>query len=798
MSLVSRLRDRILGRSARRSMVSGPAINIDAELPYLTEQLRTYSAAGLYMRERQLDNFSGETAEMRTAYRRALLAEPAIKAALVGKIAAVQALGLNVKPYDDTPRDRVVADYVKHTLQTCKGGLPSLIDSILTPGLVDGFSVCEKVWRREQRGKWAGKIGLAKLKSKDTRFIQFELDVYRNVTAVLSFRGNAGEPYPPTDFVLFSHLSLFESPFGNSDLRSAYRAAEMIPALLKLRMIFLDKYSGPFLMAEVADPAMVESMKAALAAARAGGFVIRQPGDKIDIADMATRGTGEFLQALKDLREEIATGISGAFLHMMTGDGGSGQRGSASVQQDTVDLFIWLLKVKVDACINEQLVPDIVDVNFGRDTGLPTVSLEAPNPEAIVAELAIDEALDRMGLDLSKKDLYERTGRRPPSGPDDVHRKPPPMVPGGVGGAVLDADDEPKQGHPSQPSKGPPGKPAAFSEWKEGDHPRDEGGKFGSGGNPAPTRPPIPGGPFEGKTIVGRTVGGAAIVTMGNPANLTDTQRKYPHLAHVLNGAKVKDTVGTKVQAKAQVAALRAQGIFSTLFKDPKGGKGAKYLVCVPDDTPRPPVAKMGEWDEAKHKRADDGKFGSGPGKTSSVGGADVRTPGKPPGHEHAPSAEETAARVASTSDDLHGGDLKLKHRIALAVHAVYPKLQAAAIKVGLLVAEYQADVLDTAEDFEKIAYARYTGTRTDAHDPVAQHFGIPFTAVAAVVSRTAGYIAGQVAKRRASTHGEGPDFDSAVDATLELLAARYAALGVDWELPSREEVAQALEAKRG
>lgn len=437
MSLLGRLRDRLTGRrpSAYAGTGYGPVVDRDRELPFLHEQVRAY-ASPVPVRvggPNLLDNFSGETAEMRTGYRRALLAEPAIKAALLGKIAAVQALGLQVKPYEKTPLDQRVADWVKHSLTSGVGGLPALIERVLVPGLTDGFSVCEKVWRREHRGKWAGKVGLQRLSSKDSRYIQFELDPFRNINAVISYRGNSGQRFPPSDFVIFSYLSLFENPFGTSDLRAAYRAAEMIPNLLTLRMIFLDKYSGPFIHGKVNDPAMVDGMKAALARARQGGFVVTTPADEIEILDLATKGTGEFLDALKDLREEIATGISGAFLHMMTGDGGSGQRGDSSVQQDTVDLFIWLLAVKVAACINEQLIPDLVDDNFGADVGLPTVSLEAPNPEAIVAELQIDRELYEMEVPLDLDDLYERTGRRPPPDPTRAVKKsaaPAPGMPG--------------------------------------------------------------------------------------------------------------------------------------------------------------------------------------------------------------------------------------------------------------------------------------------------------------------------------------------------------------------------------
>jgi len=467
------------GQTRPRLAVGSGVIDLDRELPWLQEQVKAY--AGMYRVRATIfqDNFTGETVEMRTAYRHAL-AEPAIKAALLGKIGSVMALGLQVKPAANATLDHEVVDFIRHALTKCQGGLPELVWTILAGGLIDGFSVSEKVWRREIRGRFKGKISLQKLKGKDSRYIQFEIDPYRNITGVLSMRGNAGEMFPPTDFVIFKYLSLFENPFGMSDLRAAYRAAEMIPQALLLRMIFLDKYSGPFLHGKILDPALMEDMKSNLAKARSGGFIVTSPNDEIEIHDLAGRGTSEFLAAIEDLRKEIAISVSGAFLHMMTG-GGNDQRGDSRVQQDTVDLFIWLLKTLVEACINEQLVPDLVAVNYGDRVEYPTVSLEAPNPELVVAELAIDESLASLNVPLSLSELYERTGRRPPKDELDKVQAPAPAV-----GNDFFANAKPKPGNPANPAKEMgDDQLAMFAEWEESKHPRgqlENAGEFGPGG----------------------------------------------------------------------------------------------------------------------------------------------------------------------------------------------------------------------------------------------------------------------------------------------------------------------------
>lgn len=434
MSLIGRWTRRLLGQpDPPRVFDWGRGhIDWDRELPFLQEQIRSHwSAVPIRMAgPTLLDNFTCETDQMRLGYRRAL-AEPTIKAALLGKIFAVMSLKVQVKPASTSPFDKEVSEFVHHALTRCQGGLPDLVWQILSGGLLDGFSVCEKVYREEERGRFKGKKSLFKLKAKDSRYIQFEIDAFRNVVRIFNMRGNAGAGFPPSDCVLFKYLSLFESPWGMSDLRAAHRAAEMIPKLVLLRMIFLDKLTGGFLHIKVRDPALVEEMKENAAKARAGGFIITTPDDEIELKDLATRGTSEFTAAMEDLRKEVAIGISGAFLHMMTG-GGNDQRGNSEVQQDTVDLFIWALKTLVEQCINEQLVGDLVDTNYGATTDLPTVMLEAPNPEEIVNQLKIYESLHILELPLSKKALYELSGAVPPdpSDPTDALNPPSATAPG--------------------------------------------------------------------------------------------------------------------------------------------------------------------------------------------------------------------------------------------------------------------------------------------------------------------------------------------------------------------------------
>lgn len=419
MSIITRIRQVLALSQGESQYNSGYSmVYRDQELLFLNEQLRIYSSQ-VRLRGKYFDNFTGETAEMRIAARRAF-AEPAVKAALLGKVYAVMRLPLQVIARDPTdPNQQRVAEFCADLLNLSEGGVPAIIWNVLCHALIDGFSVCEPLNVRYTTGRWLGKIGLLKTKAKQINNIQFEVDNYKNVTGIFNMIGNSAVRYNPDDFIVFSHLKMFESPNGISDLRASYRATEMILYLLKLRMIFLDKFSGPFIHAKHGDIGYRSMLLEELKNSRGQGVLVTDVGADVKIVDLAMSGTSDFQAAIDDLRKEVAIGISGAFLHMLTG-GKTDERGNSEVQQSTVDLFIWALSVQVASVIQNQLLPDYIHVNFGVNAEIPIIKLDTPNPVYMLKDLEIDKLLFEMNYPLSKRDLSKRTGRPIATDPDDL------------------------------------------------------------------------------------------------------------------------------------------------------------------------------------------------------------------------------------------------------------------------------------------------------------------------------------------------------------------------------------------
>jgi uncharacterized protein DUF935 len=366
-------------------------------------------------------NPTEEDAAIRDKYP-VLLKEPTIKAAFFTKIFAVASLDLVVQPADKRdPQAKPIAEFVHHALARRGMGTRRIVESLAYGGTIHGFSVSEKVKCVEERGRWKGKVVYRELKPKDVsgNRIMLEVDDYRNVTAVIANHANAGKRVDPADVVLFTYLPLFGSPTGMSDLRAVYRAATLKEAAIKLRMIALDKYTGPYLKGTYTGDDVRSYLETALSKARADGYITLPEGANVEVIDLAVRGTSDFKAAIDDFDKEMLIGLHGAFLHVLEGQTNNGA-GDTSVHRTTSELFQWYLTGLVVDAINEQLVPELVDLNFPGTPDYPMVSLGGVNPREILDELAIDEKLHTMGLPLSKEQLYEKSQRQPPASPEDT------------------------------------------------------------------------------------------------------------------------------------------------------------------------------------------------------------------------------------------------------------------------------------------------------------------------------------------------------------------------------------------
>lgn len=398
-------RDSIGRDPGREKVKAGPGPHFPNFLPFYDDQQNL-----------------GETQAIRLAYRK-MLSDPYIKAALFGKLMGVMALDLQAHPARSRrgssrpmKRDEEIAEFVKWNLTyRLEEGIPGMVWDITSGACLDGHSVNEKVWLIEDKGEWKGKQVLRRLKAKDTGHdVVLETDQYKNVTGVRALRFNSGEVYHPKDFLIYTHLGLFENPTGMSDFRAAYRAYWMIDTVTKLRAIGAEKRALPVIAGEWPHEKYQASLEAALAKIKSQNWLAVPKDVKLQALDIAGRSEEFFKSFRDDCVEEIFLAIEGAFLHAMAGGEGK-HRGSAKSAQTRSDLFKWHLSAAVAHLINDRdrgLIPDMVDFNFAGVEDYPRITLSGIDDQELKTSLDIDKGLQEMGWHHNIEELEERYGRK--------------------------------------------------------------------------------------------------------------------------------------------------------------------------------------------------------------------------------------------------------------------------------------------------------------------------------------------------------------------------------------------------
>jgi hypothetical protein len=253
------------------------------------------------------DDYTQETAAARFAYRK-MLADPNVKAAALGKIFGVASLDLQVIPADKKePLHQEIAEHVRWALhERLTDGVPGLVWNVILHALVDGYSVCEKVWAYEERGEYAGTYALDALKPKDTmNDCALETDQFRNPVGVVGLRYNAGRVYHPVNFVIHRHQPLFDSPVGVSDFRAAFSRYWMLDTVEKLRAVFLSKRAVPVLKGTYKTWSQKPSLEQALRQAQQANWMSVPEGVLVEALNIAGAADTVYAEAIRDLKHDI-------------------------------------------------------------------------------------------------------------------------------------------------------------------------------------------------------------------------------------------------------------------------------------------------------------------------------------------------------------------------------------------------------------------------------------------------------------------------------------------------------------
>lgn len=313
---------------------------------------------------------------------RQMVADPHVKAALQQKKSALLAVSWDILPGSDSDADREIADFVRWNLTEF------LVDSFNTDlmeflyALDDGFSISEKVWSIVDEGPWKGKWAYSKFKSKDPKNYKFKLDDYGNILpdglVNEDARSGSDRDLSIDKFFLYTYQKRYENPYGQSDLRAAYRAFWIKDVAWKLRSIYMERFSGNFLKGKYKTNDLKgrdKLLEIFRSWSQETGIAIPE-GIEVEVIQMASSGTSEFDKAQVAAAKEIIIGILGASLTVDEGQK-TGARALGDVHMEVAKLFVLSLDITLTSEINKQIIRQLVDFNFMGVVCYPKFAFDA-------------------------------------------------------------------------------------------------------------------------------------------------------------------------------------------------------------------------------------------------------------------------------------------------------------------------------------------------------------------------------------------------------------------------------------
>jgi phage gp29-like protein len=331
-----------------------------------------------------------------------------VQACLQIKQMAVLSRGWEVHPASDAPADVRAANFVRFALEDMRGSILDVLSNALD-ALAKGFSVMEINYRVIDREPWRGMIGLASIKSKDPSTFVFDTDEFMNVRGLRRTTGEFGggssgvssgvsgtcsrndvevpgtssryagstATLPPEKFVVYSHNPRYESPYGTSDLRAAYKHYWSKDVLTRFMNIYLEKYGSPTAKGSyrrgTPKQAQDELLKVLGSIQHESAIVI--PDDvQVELLEAQRGGEAGYLQALEWHDKQIAKAILCQTL--MTDEGVRvGSFALAKIHMDVLKMCLLKLKRDLEETVmREQVIRRLVDYNLGQ-VGCPTFSL---------------------------------------------------------------------------------------------------------------------------------------------------------------------------------------------------------------------------------------------------------------------------------------------------------------------------------------------------------------------------------------------------------------------------------------
>lgn len=294
-----------------------------------------------------------------------------IKAAQNLKKNAVLKSGWQIIPASEDKEDIQRKEFLESTLKQMKGTIEDNLFEIMSASDY-GFSITEKVFELISKGEFQGKIGLKALKTRRPHGWDFILDEHGNIKENGLVQSTSAVPqveHNPNKFIHYIFNQEFQNPYGNSDLRSAYRAWWGKDNFIKFWMIYGQRAASPVAKGTydktILKP-LQEEIKKILNSIQSATNIMIPEGVDVDWLESSGNNQLFYQRSIEWLDQAILKALLMPNLIGMGSQGGTtGTFAQSKVQFDTFMLVIERIRRQIEETIMfEQLIKPLIDWNW--------------------------------------------------------------------------------------------------------------------------------------------------------------------------------------------------------------------------------------------------------------------------------------------------------------------------------------------------------------------------------------------------------------------------------------------------
>ncbi|NUL83366.1 MAG: DUF935 family protein [Armatimonadetes bacterium] len=285
-----------------------------------------------------------------------------VKACLNAKRYALLSVGWRIEAADKSILAQRAARFCQDALNQIEGGLRTVLWNALD-ALSKGFSVQETIFAQS-----GSALVIRTTKAKDPSAFVFETDEFGNILALrMTTPDGRTIDLPPEKFIVYPFGVKYESPYGESDLKAAYKHWFAKDRLIRFWNVYLEKFATPTLIGTYQrglPPQLQSELLEALERVQQETAIVTPEEVRIQALEIAQHGAGAYKEALAFHNAEISKSILGETL---TVDEGRtvGSLALGQVHMDALAAHLRSIRLDLaDRVAARQILKPLIELNL--------------------------------------------------------------------------------------------------------------------------------------------------------------------------------------------------------------------------------------------------------------------------------------------------------------------------------------------------------------------------------------------------------------------------------------------------